>query len=108
MLNMSVKMGDASERMILKMRKGTPSLDRRIRSAHASSNGAPAEAGPCSARSVRGYIVLLQRAAVGLQLPRYREGRWRRYLGVGAGFCLLSLPTRKAPFNCRMSAGEYY
>jgi hypothetical protein len=44
MLNMSAKIGEARERMVLKTRKctGTSSLDRRIRSACASLKGASA------------------------------------------------------------------
>lgn len=43
MLNISVKIGEAKERMILKTRKSTLSLDRRTRSARASSKGASAK-----------------------------------------------------------------
>ena len=43
MLNISVKIGEARERMILKTRKSTLSLDCRTRSARASSKGAPAK-----------------------------------------------------------------
>jgi hypothetical protein len=42
MLNMSAKIGEARERMILKTQKSTPSLDRRMTSARVSSKGAPA------------------------------------------------------------------